>query len=346
MKQIGFFDEERRLDKLSELGDSLEKLNDVIDWELFRPILDKGMAKMKDKPKGPGGRPPYDYVLLFKILVLARLFNLSDDQTEYQINDRMSFMRFLGLGLSDRVPDAKTIWLFRDTLTKANIIEDLFVAFNHMLENKGIITHTGTIIDATFVDAPRQRNSRKDNQSIKEGKTPEEWLDDTPKAKHKLAQKDVDARWTIKNNERHYGYKNHAKVDVDSKINTAYEVTSASVHDSQVFLDLIDNKDTNIYADSAYTHLATQLPKGTTANISEKGYRGHPLTEKQKESNRIKSKVRCRIEHVFGYMTGSMHGITVRSIGKTRADFNIGMTNLVYNLCRFTILEKKRLAMG
>ena len=346
MKQIGFFDEERRLDKLSELGDSLEKLNDVIDWELFRPILDKGMAKMKDKPKGPGGRPPYDYVLLFKILVLARLFNLSDDQTEYQINDRMSFMRFLGLGLSDRVPDAKTIWLFRDTLTKANIIEDLFVAFNHMLENKGIITHSGTIIDATFVDAPRQRNSRKDNETIRSGKTPEEWLDDTPKAKHKLAQKDVDARWTIKNNERHYGYKNHAKVDADSKIITAYEVTSASVHDSQVFLDLIDNKDTNIYADSAYTHLATQLPIGTTANISEKGYRGHPLTEKQKQSNRIKAKVRCRIEHVFGYMTGSMHGITVRSIGKTRADFNIGLTNLVYNLCRYSILEKKRLAMG
>lgn len=346
MKQIGFFDEERRLDKLSELGDSLERLNDVIDWELFRPILDKGMAKMKAEPKGPGGRPPYDYVLLFKILVLARLFNLSDDQTEYQINDRMSFMRFLGLSLSDRVPDAKTIWLFRDTLTKANIIEDLFVEFNHMLENKGIITHTGTIIDATFVDAPRQRNSRKDNEAIKSGKTPEEWLANTPKAKHKLAQKDIDARWTIKNKEVHYGYKNHAKVDVDSKIITAYEVTSASVHDSQVFLDLITDKDTNIYADSAYAHLASSLPKGTIANILEKGYRGHPLTEKQKQSNHIKAKVRCRIEHVFGYITGSMHGITVRSIGKTRADFNIGMTNLVYNLCRYSIIEKKRLATG
>ena len=174
MKQIGLFDEEKRLDKLSELGDSLEKLNGVINWERFRPILDRGMEKMRKERKGPGGRPAYEFVLLFKILVLARLFNLSDDQAEYQINDRMSFMGFLGLGLEDSVPDAKTIWLFRDTMTKANVIEELFAEFNRMLEAKGIITHKGTIVDATFVDAPRQRNSRKDNQAIKDGETPED----------------------------------------------------------------------------------------------------------------------------------------------------------------------------
>lgn len=346
MIQIGFFNEEKRLDKLSELGDSLEKLNAVIDWELFRPIINRGMAKMKKERKGSGGRPPYDSVLMFKILVLARLFNLSDDQAEYQINDRMSFMRFLGLGLDDKVPDAKTIWLFRDTLTKANVIGDLFAAFNHMLEEKGIITHKGTIVDATFVDAPRQRNSRKDNQTIKEGETPEEWLADTPEAKHKLAQKDVDARWAIKNRELHYGYKDHAKVDAESKIITDYEVTTASVHDSQVFLGFITDKDTDVYADSAYAHFATQLPEGTTAHICEKGSKGKPLTEEQKKFNRIKSKVRCRIEHVFGFITVSMHGITVRSIGKERASFNIGLTNLVYNLCRYSILQRKQLAMG
>lgn len=344
--QIGFFDEEKRLDKLSELGDSLEKLNRVIDWEFFRPILNRDMKKMKKERKGPGGRPPYDYVLLFKILVLARLFNLSDDQAEYQINDRMSFMRFLGLGLGDRVPDAKTIWLFRDTLTKANVIEDLFAEFNRLLEKKGIITHKGTIVDATFVDAPRQRNSRKDNQTIKDGETPEDWLADTVKAKHKLAQKDVDARWAVKNKELHYGYKDHAKVDAESKIITDYGVTPASVHDSNVFLGFITNEDINVYADSAYAHLATKLPEGVTAHICEKGSRGAALTDTQKQSNRMKSKVRCRIEHVFGFMTGSMHGITVRSIGKKRADFNIGLTNLVYNLCRYSILERRQLAVG
>lgn len=346
MMQIGFFNEEKRLDKLSELGDSLEKLNAVIDWEMFRPILNRGMAKVKKARKGPGGRPPYDFVLLFKILVLARLFNLSDDQTEYQINDRMSFMRFLGLGLGDRVPDAKTIWLFRDTLTKANVIEDLFAEFNCMLEKKGIITHKGTIVDATFVDAPRQRNSRKDNQTIKNGETPEDWLADTPKARHKLAQKDVDARWTVKNKELHYGYKDHAKVDAESKIITNYDVTTASVHDSKVFLGFITNEDHNVYADSAYAHFATQLPEGVTAHICEKGNRGAALTDAQKESNRAKSKVRCRVEHVFGFMTSSMKGITVRSIGKKRADFNIGLMNLVYNICRYSFLERQRCTVG
>lgn len=96
--------------------------------------------------------------MMFKILVLQRLFNLSDDQTEYQITDRMSFQRFIGLSLGERVPDAKTIWLFRDTLAQNGIIRDIFAMFNNMLATKGIITHTGTIVDATFADAPRQRN--------------------------------------------------------------------------------------------------------------------------------------------------------------------------------------------
>ena len=132
--------------------------------------------------------------MMFKILVLQRLFNLSDDQTEYQINDRMSFMRFLGLSLGDRVPDAKTIWLYRENLTKAGVIDQLFIDYCKELERNGIITHTGTIIDATFVDAPRQRNTREENKTIKSGKVPEEWTEETPKAKHKLAQKDTDAR--------------------------------------------------------------------------------------------------------------------------------------------------------
>ncbi len=163
MGQLGMWDESLRLEKLSQLGDSLEKLNNSVNWELFRPKLN---GVMKKAAKGSGGRPPYDDILLFKILVLHRVYNLSDDQTEYQINDRMSFMRFLGLGLGDRVPDAKTIWLFRDTLTKANVIRDMFDLFNGLPEKAGLITHTGSVVDATFVEAPRQRNTpdeRKDS---------------------------------------------------------------------------------------------------------------------------------------------------------------------------------------
>lgn len=344
MMQLGFFNEETRFEKLTKLGDSLEKLN-IIDWDIFRPILN---AAFKKERKGSGGRPPYNYLLLFKILILQRLFNLSDDQTEYQINDRMSFMRFLGLSLGDKVPDAKTIWLFRDTLTQANAIEELFRLFSRQLESQAIITHTGTIIDATFVDAPRQRNTREENKIIKEGEIPEEWAESTPKAAHKLAQKDTDARWTVKGGEKHYGYKNHTKVDADSKIITDYAVTNAAVHDSNEFVDFIDETDQVVYADSAYSsrEIAENIPKNVKNSIHEKGYRNRPLTDEQKESNRNKSKVRARIEHVYGFMTGSMKGITIRNIGLQRAVFNIGMTNLVYNLCRYSILQRQRVFVG
>lgn len=337
MSQIGFWDECARLEKLSQLGDSLQRLDAAIDWEIFRPRLNKVFKKAA---KGPGGRPPYDYLMLFKVLVLQRIYNLSDDQTEYQINDRMSFMRFLGLGLGDRVPDAKTIWLFRDTLTKANVIRDLFDIFNKQLEKANLITHTGTIVDATFVEAPRQHNRRDENEDIKKGNVPEAWK--RPENIHKLRQKDTDARWTRKGNHSYYGYKDHVKADADSKLITDYKVTHAAVHDSQPMPEMINKSDKAVYADSAYWGkvVAEALPENVENHIHERGTKQHPLTEEQKASNKIKSKTRCRIEHIFGFMTGAMHGITVRSVGIVRAEFNIGLTNLIYNLCRYEFLHR------
>lgn len=325
------------------MGDPLEKLNRVMDWGMFEGILNRVFAK---EHKGAGGRPPYSYLLLFKILILQRLFNISDDQAEYQINDRVSFMRFLGLALGDRVPDAKTIWLFRDTLAKADVMEELFEQFTQQLEQRGIVTHTGSIVDATFVEAPRQRNTREENLQIKEGKTPEEWK--KPENAHMLSQKDTDARWTKKNKETHYGFKDHVKVDVDSKIITEYEVTDAAVHDSQALIGLLNEKDKVIYADSAYSGkpIAEKIPKVIENQIHEKGYRNRPLSEEQKAENNRKSKIRARVEHVFGCMTGTLRGITIRSIGIVRAKFNIGLTNLVYNLCRYEILSRKQAVAG
>ena len=162
---------------------------------MFRPELTDVLRREK---KCPGGRPPYDYVMLFKILVLQRIYNISDDQTEFQLNDRMSFMRFLGLSLGDKMPDTKTIWLFRENLTKTDTVRKLFDRFEEMLAPQNIITHTGTIVDATFADALRQRNTREENKKIKEGKIPKEWLKEKPEVIHKKAQKDVDARWVTK----------------------------------------------------------------------------------------------------------------------------------------------------
>ena len=333
---INLFAEEVQLERLSALGDSLERLN-VVNFELFRPIINGCFVKER---KSNAGRRPFDNVMMFKLLVLQRLFNLSDDQAEYQITDRMSFQRFLGLSLGDKVPDAKTIWLFRDTLTKSGAIEKLFAMFNQLLEEQGIITHTGTIIDATFVDAPRQRNSRDENRKIKDGEIPEEWSDNS----HKIAQKDMDARYAKKRDEVHFGYKDHVKVDSDSKIITDYAITPANVHDSNKFEEFLDETDNAVYADSAY--VGKKIPENVENNVCEKGYRGRSLTPEQKAANREKSKIRARVEHVFGYMTISMHGITVRSIGLERARFNIGLTNLVYNLCRFSTLKRKGGAVG
>ena len=335
MKTMNIFAEENRLVKLSKLGDQLEKLNQVIDWMIFEPLLKSVFAKSR---KGTGGRPPYNYVMMFKILVLQRIYNISDDQTEFQINDRMTFMRFLRLGLGETVPDAKTIWNFRNRLANAGIIESLFTMFTRELETRSIVTHKGTIVDATFVDTPKQRNTHEENKRVKNGEIPEEW------SENKQQQKDTDARWTRKNNEVHFGYKDHVKVDADSKIITKYVVTSANVHNSQAFTDFLDDSDEVVYADSAYA--GQSVPRQVRKEICEKGYRNHPLTIEQKKKNREKSKIRCRIEHVFGYMTGSMHGITFRGIGKTRADFNIGLTNLVYNMCRYATLQRIKSVSG
>lgn len=332
---MNIFAEDNRLTKLSRLGDQLEKLNRVINWGIFEGLLRSAFTK---EAKGAGGRPPFNYVMMFKILILQRLYNISDDQAEFQINDRMSFMRFLGLGLGETVPDAKTVWHFRNELTNAGIIEELFALFTRELETQGIVTHKGTIVDATFVDAPKQRNTREENKRVKSGEVPEDWNE------NKRRQKDTDARWTKKNNEVHFGYKDHVKVDAESKIITDYAVTSANVHDSQVFTELIDDTDVTVYADSAY--VGQDVPEEVHAEICEKGYRNHPLTEEQKARNREKSKVRCRIEHVFGYMTGSMRGITFRGVGKPRADFNIGLTNLVYNMCRYATLRNRAPVTG
>lgn len=332
MAVISLFDEEKRLEKISSLGDNLEKLNKIINWEIFRDKITKVFYR---ENKGVG-RPPFDYILMFKILILQRLFNLSDDQTEYQILDRSSFRRFLGI--ETKIPDAKTIWHFKDELTKAGIIKELFKIFEIELENKNIISHSGSIVDATFIEAPRQRNDRDENKAIKKGEIPKNWVDENNI--NKIRQKDIDARWAVKANINHYGYKNHIKVDADSKFITNYVVTSANVHDSQKLNELLDEKDKVVYADSAYVGIELEN-KNIDKKILDKGYRNKQLSDEQIKNNYLKSKTRCRIEHVFGFVTKTMFGKTVRSIGIRRAEFNIGLTNLIYNMFRYNFIILK-----
>ena len=293
------------------MGDPLVKLNTRVDWEAFWSDLTRVHDKVR---KSNAGAKPLDVVLMFKMLVLQHLYNLADEGIEYQVRDRLSFMRFLGLQLEDRVADAKTVWLFRERLKKLKLVE-----------------------------VPRQRNNREENAKIKAGTPPEDWH------KNKKRQKDVEARWTKKNNETHYGYKNHINADAANKLVQDYVVTNVAVHDSQVFETLLDQSADNddnkrsVYADSAYRskeHEEKLADDNIPNQVCEKGARGRPLTDVQKETNRAKSKVRARVEHVFGAQA-QMGGHIARTIGLARAMVKIGMMNLVYNMKRLGQLLKR-----
>jgi len=141
-RDYGFFDQDIRMSKLSQLGAPLEKLNKSIDFDIFRKTLEDRLTK---EAKGPGGRPPYDYVMMFKITILQRYFNLSDEQAEFQINDRMSFMRFLNLSIADDIPDSRTIWNFKEKLTDLGLVDVLFALFLKELERLNLIINEGKI---------------------------------------------------------------------------------------------------------------------------------------------------------------------------------------------------------
>jgi transposase, IS5 family len=336
MGQIGLFDLENRLAELSAMGDPLEKLNKAINWTHFKPIIAKAFRKER---KNNAGRPPFDFILMFKILILQTMYNLSDAQTQFQILDRLSFRRFLGLDEEGTIPDEKTIWLFRERLGQTNTTEKLFNMFDRYLTESGYKAKKGQIIDASFVEVPRQRNTREENGQISDGKTPEDWLDDPAK----LSQKDVDARWTKKNNQTFYGYKNHVNADVKGKFIRGYTVTPASVHDSQELEKLLDENNTgsSIWADSAYHSKESEeflKKRGLKSQVHRKAHRNKPLSDFQNERNTEKSRTRVRIEHVFGWMENQF-GSLIRCIGQLRAATRIGLMNLVYNMNRYRYLE-------
>lgn len=329
---ITLFDKENTEQKLSSLGNPLERLSGVIDFEMFRKDLEDALLNVGKKNNA--GAKPYDVVMMFKIIILQRYYNISDEQTEYQINDRMSFKNFLGLASGDKVPDARTIWLFREQLAKKGMAECLFHKFVKHLLGLGYIFNEGQMIDASFVVAPRQRNTREENKKIKNGEGKDLWNDNPNKKRHK----DIDARWTKKGDEVYFGYKLHAKADKKSKFVKECVVSAASMHDSKAVAALLDKSDSGqeLFADGAYVGQENTLKLyNITDKICEKGCRNHPLTEEQRKSNHEKSKIRSRIEHIFGNMEGPMHGLTVRTIGLVRACNTSFMTCLTYNLFRF-----------
>ena len=334
------FDLSDRYASLDAKRDPLVEIDAVVPWEEFRPALQRVWRKPDAERKSRAGRKPMDAVLMFKTLVLGALYNLSDDQIEYQVRDRLSFMRFLGLGLEDRVPDAKTVWLYREGLVETGLVEELFRQFDGYLARQGYIARGGQILDASIVAVPKNHNTRDENKAIKNGEVPEDWADKPAKR----SQKDVDARWTKKHGKSHYGYKNHVNVDRKHKLVRRYHVSDAALHDSQAVDHLLmrGNTGAGVWADAAYRSEAMEAKlraRKLKSHIHRKGKRGKPLTDQATGSNRTKSTVRVRVEHVFGAQANDMGGTLVRTVGMARAKTKIEMKNIAYNMRRLVQLR-------
>ena len=358
MTQPGFFDLDHRYSDLSKAGDPLVRLDSLVDFEVFRQPLLRALCR---SDRGKGGRPPFDPVLMFKVLILQALYALSDDQTEFQIRDRLSFMRFLGLDMHGRIPDAKTIWLFRELLVRAGAIDALFDAFDARLREHGYLAMSGQIVDASIIQAPKQRNTKEEREAIKEGRVPEDWSDKPAK----LRQKDRDARWTMKRGKVKrlengkpvgaeimvpaFGYKNHISTDRRHGLIRTWKVTSASSYDGAHLPDLIDKRNSaaKIWADTAYRskkNEAVLADRGIASMIHFRKPKGKTLNAVYRKANRARSKVRSAVEHVFAHQKTLMR-LFVRTIGLGRATLKIGMVNLAYNMRRFIWLET-RIAQG
>lgn len=338
-EQGTFFGNPNDLAALSPKNDRLMQFNSVID---IAPLVAIAGQIWNGNTVNTGqGRPRWSNEVMLRVLLLKRFYNLSDENTEYALRDRLSFMRFCGLGICDKVPDQKTIWLYNELLAKSDGARKLFDTFWETLAEKGLKIKEGMMIDATIVPVPVQRNTKEENKMIKEGQTPPEWLAEPSK----LSQKDVDAQWVKKGNESFFGYKNHTKTGAISKLVRDYRETDASVHDSQPAPELIQTGDERLHADSAYVgpKIAGRLEEcGVENQVHEKGTRRGKLTEEQKRSNREKSKIRARVEHPFAFMENSLGGIYNRCIGRNRNAHQTGMMNLCYNLWRaFFLLTKK-----
>ena len=303
--------------------------------------------------------------MMFKILVIQAANNLSDERTEFLINDRLSFMRFLGLGLSDRVPDARTIWLFREKLTKAEAIKPLFERFDAALREAGYIAMGGQIVDATLIAAPKQRNTEDEKKAIKDGRIPEDW-----KAKPaKLRHKDRDARWTVKFTKAKarpdgtkppvdiaiptFGYQNHVSIDREHGLIRRWDATDAAAYEGARLREgLLDKTNTAsaVWADTAYRSKANEAfleRNGFVSRIHRKKPPSRPMPETMRRANALKSKVRSRVEHVFAVQKDRMD-LFIRTVGIARAttEDRHGQSRLQHEEARLPRPPRRRLSAG
>lgn len=328
--------------QFARLNPVLAQMARVVDWEGFRPALEDAWATEKTSP---AGRKPWDFVLMFKVIMLCALNNLSTNRAERLIADSLSWRRFLGLGLCAPVPDESTIWKYRNVLAVRDAIWVLFAELERQLVAVGLAAKGGQLVDSSWAPVPMQRNTREENAQIKEGKVPDEWKANPSK----LRQKDTDATHAKKNGHSCFGFKNHVNVDAEHKLIRGCVTTPASEADVRVLPELLrpPGAAPEVYADRAYWSKAVEAmlaERGYTSRVMRRGTKQNPLTDEQKEENKRRSRVRVRVEHVFGSIRNELAGSQVRCIGIVRATALVGLKNLAYNMRRMVTLLNLRSA--
>jgi transposase, IS5 family len=344
------------LERLSKDGDPLEVLASTVDFEYFRIWLVEGLG-YGDGTKG--GRPPFDPVAMFKVLILQAQHNLSDARMEFMIRDRLSWMRFLSFDLGGATPDENTIRHFRNRMTETGTLKRVMKAFDWQLHKKGYIPMSGQIIDASLVPAPKQRNTEDEKEAIKAGKTAAEIWPDEP---NKAAQKDVDARWTLKigGTVRYrpdgtplpqialpvFGYKSHIGIDRRFGFIRTAMTTSAAAPDGRQLRHLIDKANTasDVWADSAYRSQTNEkwlADTMMTSRIHRRKPAGKPMPENVARANAAKSAIRAHVEHVFAHQKNRF-GLFIRTIGIARAEAKLTLANIAYNFNRLIFHETRK----
>jgi IS5 family transposase len=333
MNLFDLFAHEHRAKRIDQ-KDPLLALDELID---FQQLVDVVEAIAPRKRSDKGGRPPYPTEIMLRVIILKRLNNLSNDQMEFLLNDRMSFQRFTKLSHSPHIPDANTIWVFEERIGEASA-KALFEAVERQITQHGYSARKGQIVDATIVPVPKQRIRSKEKEITDQQAMPIEW------SAHKRAQKDIDATWVTKHGKQHFGYKLGVNVDVRCKVIRTIDLTTAKDHDINQLENLIDMNNTHrdFFADKGYASQPKEkalADKGLNPRVQHKKAKGKPMGKQLEKRNKTIAKTRSRVEHIFGAIE-QMGGKCIRVIGQQRANFVMTMMATVYNLKRFVFLRK------
>ncbi len=314
--------------KTSKAVATLEAIGAMVDWaELVRivSVLDKTR-------EGKGGRPPIDFEIKLKMLFLQYAFNLSDEELEDQLIDRLSFQQFVGLSFDEEIPDFTTIWKFKEALVERGLMDSIFSSIVGRIESNGLLLKKGTIVDATIIKSGNRPLSRKRREE----------LESSPSR-----QIDTDAQSTAKNGKKHFGYKGHIGVDAESKIIRKRTFTPANVHDSREMENVLSGDEQSVFADKAYANRKNKRAAraaGVYYGVLDKGVRNHPLSGNQQKRNKQKSRIRAAVEHPFGFMRKKLKVTTMAAKNQLRNALRFDMWCIIYNVCRASFLLKRQSA--